>query len=153
MKNTLLGGVAVTLALMIQSLPGSAQRFCPPNSPCNGQPWTQSQQQAHGGLKPPPAWAQSQQQAHAHWGQGSGVAAGAAALTAGALINGAFAAPRQEYYPAEVYPVYSDQRYEYNEGGNGGRGVCAKLQWACEHREELGLRGTGTCSRYRQTCD
>jgi hypothetical protein len=36
--------------------------------------------------------------------------------------------------------------------GNGGGDRCAKLRWACEHKDELGLQGAGTCRRFRETC-
>ena len=29
---------------------------------------------------------------------------------------------------------------------------CAQLRYACEHKDELGLKGAGTCARYRETC-
>ena len=29
---------------------------------------------------------------------------------------------------------------------------CAGLRWACEHKDQLGLQGAGTCRRYRETC-
>ena len=29
---------------------------------------------------------------------------------------------------------------------------CAGLRWACEHKDELGLQGAGTCQRYREQC-
>ena len=29
---------------------------------------------------------------------------------------------------------------------------CAGLRWACEHKDQLGLQGDGTCRRYRETC-
>ena len=29
---------------------------------------------------------------------------------------------------------------------------CRGLRWACEHKEELGLQGAGTCRRYREQC-
>ena len=29
---------------------------------------------------------------------------------------------------------------------------CRGLRWACEHKDELGLQGAGTCRRYRETC-
>jgi hypothetical protein len=29
---------------------------------------------------------------------------------------------------------------------------CSRLRWACEHKEELGLQGAGTCRRYRENC-
>lgn len=29
---------------------------------------------------------------------------------------------------------------------------CQQLRWACEHKEELGLEGAGTCRRYREQC-
>jgi hypothetical protein len=31
--------------------------------------------------------------------------------------------------------------------------LCAHLRWTCEHKEELGLEGAGTCGRYKETCD
>ena len=33
-----------------------------------------------------------------------------------------------------------------------GQGQCAQLRYACEHKDELGLEGAGTCRRYRATC-
>src|SRR5271165_2806913 len=38
-------------------------------------------------------------------------------------------------------------------GGGGGDRLCAHLRWTCEHKEELGLEGAGTCGRYRETCE
>ncbi|MCW2317801.1 hypothetical protein SAMN06265338_101892 [Rhodoblastus acidophilus] len=29
---------------------------------------------------------------------------------------------------------------------------CSRLRWACEHKDELGLEGAGTCRRYREAC-
>jgi hypothetical protein len=29
---------------------------------------------------------------------------------------------------------------------------CGRLRWMCEHKEELGLEGSGTCRRYREEC-
>ena len=29
---------------------------------------------------------------------------------------------------------------------------CRGLRWACEHKDELGLQGAGTCRRYREQC-
>jgi hypothetical protein len=29
---------------------------------------------------------------------------------------------------------------------------CAGLRWACEHKDQLGLQGAGTCRRYKETC-
>jgi hypothetical protein len=29
---------------------------------------------------------------------------------------------------------------------------CRGLRWACEHKDELGLQGAGTCARYREQC-
>jgi hypothetical protein len=29
---------------------------------------------------------------------------------------------------------------------------CAQLRWVCEHKEELGLQGAGTCRRFREKC-
>jgi len=29
---------------------------------------------------------------------------------------------------------------------------CRGLRWACEHKDELGLQGAGTCERYRERC-
>jgi hypothetical protein len=37
-------------------------------------------------------------------------------------------------------------------GGGGDLRLCAHLRWTCEHKEELGLQGAGTCKRYRETC-
>jgi hypothetical protein len=28
----------------------------------------------------------------------------------------------------------------------------AGLRWACEHKDQLGLQGAGTCRRYKETC-
>ncbi|MCW2273397.1 hypothetical protein GJ654_05860 [Rhodoblastus acidophilus] len=29
---------------------------------------------------------------------------------------------------------------------------CSGLRYACEHKDELGLEGAGTCRRYREQC-
>ena len=29
---------------------------------------------------------------------------------------------------------------------------CRGLRWACEHKDELGPQGAGTCRRYREQC-
>src|SRR3984957_574228 len=29
---------------------------------------------------------------------------------------------------------------------------CSGLRWACEHKDQLGLQGAGTCRRYRGQC-
>ena len=29
---------------------------------------------------------------------------------------------------------------------------CSQLRWACEHKDELGLEGAGTCRRFRERC-
>ena len=29
---------------------------------------------------------------------------------------------------------------------------CAGLRWACENKDQLGLQGAGTCTRYREHC-
>ena len=34
----------------------------------------------------------------------------------------------------------------------GGQGQCAQLRYACEHKDELGVQGAGTCRRYHATC-
>jgi hypothetical protein len=31
--------------------------------------------------------------------------------------------------------------------------LCSHLRWTCEHKEELGLEGAGTCRRYSETCE
>jgi hypothetical protein len=37
-------------------------------------------------------------------------------------------------------------------GGGGVANKCAQLRWACEHKDELGLQGAGTCRRFREEC-
>jgi hypothetical protein len=29
---------------------------------------------------------------------------------------------------------------------------CSGLRWACEHKDQLGLQGAGTCRRYKEQC-
>ena len=43
-------------------------------------------------------------------------------------------------------------RFGFGGGGGGGGHRCAQLRYACEHKDELGLQGAGTCARYRETC-
>jgi hypothetical protein len=150
MKNTFFGGVAIATALIIQSGPASAQHFCGAG-PCVGHP-----QLGHGPVRTPvptrpqfPPQAQFQHE-HSHW-PGHAIAAGAGALTAGAIVGGAIAAERQDYYPSGPYPA--DPAYEYADVGYRDHRLCAKLRWTCEHKDELGLQGAGTCRRYREACD
>ena len=144
MKNAFFGGVAIAAALIIQSAPASAQQFCGPGRPCFGHPSL-----GHGPGRPPlPARPQFAPQAqfeheHSHW-PGHAIAASAA----GAIIGGAIAAERQGYYPAG-----GDPDYEYTDVGYRDHRLCAKLRWTCEHKDELGLEGAGTCRRYREACD
>ncbi len=153
MKATLLSGIAVAMAFVVQPVPTSANSPCAPGHPCPAH--------AHVGQGPAPAQYPAQAQhphyGHAHGpGPGYGVAAGAAALAAGALIGGAIAAQGQDDYPAQAYPVYSGSRYGYSAVSGGDPSydtrLCAKLRWTCDHKDELGLQGAGTCGRYRATC-
>jgi hypothetical protein len=36
--------------------------------------------------------------------------------------------------------------------GGGGSGRCRQLRYACEHKDEVGSQGAGSCKRYRDTC-
>jgi hypothetical protein len=103
MRNYLLGGVVVASAfgLMILSAPASAQGTCGIGHSCG----------AFGAAGP----ARSPYQHHGY-GRGYGIGAGAAALAAGVIIGGAME-QNQGYYPAESYPVYSDQGPMYDDAG------------------------------------
>jgi hypothetical protein len=149
MKNNLLRGIAITITLVIQSMPTSAQRVCGPDHPCA------SHTNPGAGPVRTPYPAQTQYLHHDYArGQvsGYGVGAGAAALATGALIGGAIAAQN----PAETYPVYSEPGYGYSDVSESGSvedfKFCSKLRWTCEHQDELGLQGAGTCRRYREMC-
>jgi hypothetical protein len=82
MKSFLLGGIALTTALMIQSLPASAQGVYGVRHPRIGHSYA-----GHG-----PARSQYQRYGYAHGhGPGYSIGAGAAAVATGALIGGAIA--------------------------------------------------------------
>ncbi len=42
--------------------------------------------------------------------------------------------------------------YRHREGYRHRGGECARLRWACRHKEELGEQGMGNCRRYREIC-
>src|ERR1700722_12853833 len=116
MKSYLLCGIAIASVLLIQSVPASAQRVLATGHPHVG---------------------------HGHAGAcrggyalgylpGYGIAAGTAAVAAGALIGGAIATQNQRYYylqeggyyypqnggyyfPAQAYSGYSDPGYAYSD--------------------------------------
>lgn len=111
MRNYLLGGIAIASALtfMVQSAPASAQPGCGVGQHCGsyraaGAGPTQFRYQRHG-------------YAHGYGrGNGYGIGVGAAALATGVIIGGAMQ-QNQGYYPAESYPVYSDQSPTYDDAG------------------------------------
>ena len=111
MRNYLLGGIAIASAFtfMIPSAPALAQSGCGAGHPCSGRSVA----------GPGPAQSRYQHHGYAHGygrGYGYGIGAGAAALAAGAIIGGALQ-QNQGYYPAESYPVYSDQSPTYDGAG------------------------------------
>ena len=122
MRNYLLGGVAVAsaFAFMISSAPASAQGACGGHA-CASQslarPGHSFAGPSHSFAGPSrsfagPSRAQPvyQRNGYAHgYGRGNGVGVGlgvGAALATGAIIGGAL---NQGYYPADPYPVYSDE--------------------------------------------
>jgi hypothetical protein len=114
MRNYLLAGVAVAsvFAFMIPLAPASAQGACGIGHACGGY------RAAHAG----PGQFRYQHRGYAHgYGRGDGLAVGAAALAAGAIIGGAMEQNQGYYpvesYPAESYPVYSDQGPAYGDAG------------------------------------
>ena len=104
MRNLLLGGVAIAgaLTLMIPVAPALAQGGCG-GHPCIGRSVA----------GPGPGQYHYQ---HHGYGRGNGLAIGAGALAAGAIIGGAMQQNQGYYYPAESYPVYSDQVPTYDAG-------------------------------------
>ena len=125
MKSASLSGIAIAMTLVIQSIPtSSAQGVCSPGYACR----------SHTNVRPGPsrpqypAQAQYQHYGYAHGqGQEYGVGVGAAALTTGALIGGAIAAQRQPYYPAEPYPMYPRQHYDYTGASEGDSSDLSRL--------------------------
>jgi hypothetical protein len=114
MRNYVLAGVAVASAFtfMIPLAPASAQGSCGVGQACGGY------RAAHVG----PAQNRYQHNGYSRgYGRGNGLAVGAAALAAGAIIGGAMEQNQGDYpdpsYPAESYPVYSDQGPAYGDGG------------------------------------
>ena len=104
MRSSLLGSVAMAVALMLQSIPASSQDVYHGAHATIGHSYA-----GHGRARP-----QYQHRGYAG-GQGPRYATGTgvAALAAGALIGGAVASQYQGYYPVETYPVYSGQSYVY----------------------------------------
>jgi hypothetical protein len=111
MRNFLLGGIAISgaLTLIIPAAPALAQGGCGNGNghPCTGRSF------AGAG----PGQFRYQHHGYAHgYGQGNGLALGVGALAAGAIIGGAMQQNQGYYYPAESYPVYSDQVPTYDAG-------------------------------------
>jgi len=110
MRNYLLGGIALASAFtfMIPSAPASAQNGCGGHA-CASHSFVGGGRGVAGAGR---AQAGYQRHGYAHGygrGHGNGVGVGlgvGAALATGAIIGGAL---NQGYYPAESYPVYSDQ--------------------------------------------
>ena len=106
-----MGGVALASALtfMVQSAPAKAQPGCGAGQHCGayraaGVAPTQNRYQRHGYTN--------------GYGRGYGIGVGAAALATGAIIGGAIQQNQgYDYYPAESYPVYSDQGPTYDDAG------------------------------------
>ena len=94
--------VASAFALTIQVAPVSAQGGCGISHPCN----------SYRGVHAGPTQPRYQNRGYAHnygRGNGFGVGAGVAAgLAAGAILGGVMQQDQGDY-PAESYPVYSDQ--------------------------------------------
>jgi hypothetical protein len=112
MRNYLLGGVALASALtfMILSAPASAQNSCDGHA-CASHSFTGGNHTfASGGRslagadRTQPRY-QGRGYGRGYDGNGVGLGVGAA-LATGAIIGGAL---NQGYYPAESYPVYSDE--------------------------------------------
>jgi hypothetical protein len=118
MRNYLLGGVAVASAFtfMISAAPASAQGGCG-GQPCASRSFAGPSHSLAGpshsfaGPRRSFAGAGPAQPNYQRYGRGNGNGVGfglgvGAALATGAIIGGAL---NQGYYPAESYPVYSDQ--------------------------------------------
>ena len=108
MRNYLLGGIAVASALtfMVQSPPVSAQVGCGIGHPCSGY--------RTAGAGPTQFRYQHQGYSNTYGRGGYGIGVGAAALATGVIIGGALQ-QNQGDYPAESYPVYSDQSPSYDD--------------------------------------
>ena len=110
MRNYLLGGVAVASALtfMVQSAPVSAQAGCSVGRPCS----------AYRAAGAAPSQYRYQRHGYTHgYGRGNEIGVGAAALATGVIIGGVMQQNQGYGYPAEAYPVYSDQGPTYDDAG------------------------------------
>ncbi len=117
MKTFFVGGTAVSIVLITQSVPALSQAVYGAGHPRMGHSYTGHGQgyAGHG-----PARSQFQYRGYAHSQvRGYGVGAGVAALAAGALIGGAIASQNQGYYPDQTYPVYSEPAYVYSDAAPG----------------------------------
>jgi BA14K-like protein len=107
MNRSLLCAAAIASAILLQSLPATAQRVHAGGHARVGHSYA-----GHGGY------------ARQGYRPGYGVGVGAAALATGAIIGGALAAQNQGYYPDQNYSGYSpDYAYDappvaYDNGGS-----------------------------------